>query len=112
MTHEEVTVGYNHIAQVDLQKYIVKFAHIDILSTGHQYIRIRWIDKKSAVKMKKIIDEKMYQSHKHLMGEKEGSLVIKDFELSMKRLAELKNNGKISEHEYEKRKKNLLKKHY
>ncbi len=110
---DEISLTYNHISQTNLHKYIVRFAHLEIITTGQQVIKLKWLPKKQTEKIKHIIDEKTYQAHKHNQNSTDKiTLEIKDFELALKRLNELKNTGKISEREFDKKKQALLKKYY
>ena len=116
LTHDEFSISYSHIAQVNLIHFIYLFAHIEIATTGYRFIKVHWVLKGKARQAKKIIDEKVHQSHKkdkHLTGEdKEKGSYISDFEMSLKRLQELLSIGKISHREFNKRRQCLLKKHY
>lgn len=112
-THDEFSITYNHISQVDLVKFIYLYSHIEIVTTAPRYINVRWIPRKQAKKAKELIDHKVFLAHKRYHTQAhEKNIMIEDFELSMRRLNELLTTGRISKREFEKRKKDLLKKHY
>ena len=112
LTHDEFSVTYNHISQVNLIRFIYLFAHIEVATTGVRDFEVRWIRKPKAIKAKKIIDDKVHAAHISSQGKEEPNLRVKDFELSLKRLKELLSSGRISDREFGKKRKELLKKHY
>ena len=116
LTHDEFSISYTHIAQVNLINFIYLFAHVEIATTGYRFIKVHWVVKSKARQAKKIIDEKVHQAHKKdqqsVEGVQEKGDYISDFEMSLKRLQELLNIGKITKGEFNRRRQSLLKKHY
>ena len=117
LTHDEFSISYNHMAQVNLINFIYLFAHVEIATTGYtRIIKVHWVPKKKARQAKKIIDEKINQAHRknqHLPDDSsQKGIYVKDFELSLKRLKELLSTGRITQREFNKKRKGLLKKHY
>jgi len=116
LTHDEFSIHYKQISQANYINFIYLYAHIEIVTTGQRFIKIHWVPKRQAKTALKIIDEKIHQSHKKNVrtpedgGQSEG--YVKDFELSLKRLKELLGIGKITKKEFDKKRKQLLKKHY
>ena len=104
----EMTISYNQVARLTLAKGIF-FAHINIITTGADEMEIKFVSKKDAAQAKSIVDQKIYHAHaKHNIA-KGGGEDIGSFEKTMNRLKELLTKGKISEREYEKKKRGLLK---
>lgn len=112
LTHDEFSVTYNHISQVNLIRFIYLFAHIEVATTGVRDFEVRWIRKPKAVKAKKIIDEKVHAAHLISQKKEEPQSKVKDFELSLNRLKELLSTGRINAREFNKKRKELLKKHF
>jgi len=118
LTHDEFSISYNHIAQVNLIKFIYLFAHIEIATTGMRFIKVHWVMRGKAKRAKKIIDEKVHQAHRKVQhlpddgSQSGGGIYVKGYELSLKRLKELLSTGKITQREFNKKRKHLLKKHY
>ncbi len=113
LTHDEFSFTYNHIAQVNLVRFIYLFAHLEIATTGMRSVNVKWVFKGKAVSAKKLIDQKIHQVHKkHKYGEARKDRKVTGMEKSLKRLKELLNSGKISKREFNSRKKHLLKKHF
>lgn len=116
LTHDQFSIHYRHISQINYINFIYLFAHIEIVTTGQRFMKIHWVPKRKAKMAKKIIDEKIHQIHKEdFKTPEEGGQdhgYVRDFEMSLKRLEELLNIGKISKSEFSKRRKELLKKHY
>lgn len=105
---KEITMSYNQIAQSTLQTGIF-FATLEIITTGTDDIIIKYIDKKSGKKAKKIIDQKLYHAHSKLHPDVEtDKSKMNTYEKSVNRLKELLNKGRITEKEYEKKKDRLL----
>jgi len=105
----DMTISYNQVARFTLAKGIF-FAHIDIITTGGDEMEINYVSKKDASQAKAIVDQKIYHAHaKHNISTQDSRGDIGSFEKTMNRLKELLNRGKISEKEYEKKKKELLK---
>lgn len=105
----EMTISYTQVARFTLAKGIF-FGHIDIISTGGDEIEIKFVNKKDASHAKGIVDQKIYHSHaKHNISKQEVVGNIGSLEMTMNRLKELLTRGKITEKEYEKKKKDLLK---
>ncbi|MFC1722174.1 hypothetical protein ACFL0C_00845 [Patescibacteria group bacterium] len=113
LTHDEFSVTYNHISQINIIRFIYLYAHIEIVTTAPRVVLVKWIPKGKAKKAKDIIDHKVYLANKrHARDQNEQSVFVEDFELSLRRLNELVNTGKISKREFNHRRKQLLKKHY
>ena len=116
LTHDEFGIHYRHISQANFINFIYLFAHIEIVTTGQRFIKIHWVPKKQARVAKKIIDEKVHQANlKDFRTPEDGGQepgYAQDFEMSLKRLKELLSVGKITKSEFNKRRKQLLKKHY
>ncbi|MFC1700114.1 hypothetical protein ACFLZ4_00510 [Patescibacteria group bacterium] len=105
----EMTISYTQVARFTLARGIF-FAHINIITTGADEMEIKFVSKKDAAQAKSIVDQKIYRAHaKHNISKQEGGGGIGSFEKTMNRLKELQTKGKISEKEYEKKKKDLLK---
>jgi len=106
---KEVTISYNQISQITLNKGIF-FANVEIVTTGTDDIKIRYLGKSIASRAKKIIDQKIYHSHAkhHESNEIGNSDATLNVERSLSRLKELLVHKSISEREYNKRKKELL----
>lgn len=105
---KEITISYNQISQVTLNKGIF-FASLEIVTTGTDDLVIKYISKKDAVHAKKIIDQKIYHSHaKHHEESYEQKAAPIKVEKSIARLQELLQRGNINQSEFEKRKKELL----
>ena len=111
----EITIAYNHIVQVNLNKGLI-LSHLEIINTGAEDIKVKWILNGPAQKAKQIIDQKVY--HVHRKGGEGNITTLKEdvgdtyhsLEKSLNRLRELVQRGKISEREYRRKRKNLLKK--
>ncbi len=104
----EVTVSYNHISQVFLTRGLV-FGTLEIINTGGvKDIVIKAIPKKEAVKVKKIIDKKIHQVHASPDIVKSGKQNLVNVEKSLNRLEELFRREKITEKEYNKKRKKVL----
>jgi hypothetical protein len=107
---DEVTLSYSHIVQVNLARGIF-FSTLEIINTGVQNIKIKYIFTGQAVKAKKLIDQKIYFS---LAKEKpkdnpEYAAELHNYEKSLNRLKELLSQEKITEREFEEKRKKLLK---
>ena len=108
---KEITFSYNQISRVNLVKGILFFAEIELATTGRDDVKIKWVPKGKGVLAKKIIDQKLYHAHaKHRPGESKISDDIKRYEKSLARLKELQNKDALSQRDYKKMKKDLLKK--
>lgn len=108
---DEITASYNHMVQVNLHKGIW-FAKLEFVNTGAEDIVIKGVWKGPASKAKKIVDQKVYQAHNkdhHSIDPKEKHQIT-NIERGIQRLKELHNKGKISDRDFKKRKKQLLKK--
>ncbi len=107
---KEMTISYNQITQVTLNKGLF-FSSLEIVTNGTDNIEIYYLQKKQAARAKKIIDQKIYTSHaKH---HDEASTIRASetkVEKSLSRLKELLVQGSISEREYKKRKESILNK--
>jgi hypothetical protein len=112
LTHDEFSVTYNHISQVNLIRFIYLYAHIEVATTGVRDFEVRWIRKPKAIKAKKIIDQKVHAAYLTSKKKEEPKSEVKAFELSLSRLKELVNMGRITSKEFNKKRKELLKKHF
>lgn len=105
----EVTVSYNQISGIEVTQGIL-FSELDVITTGIENIKLRYISKKGAKQAKKIIDQKIYHSHaKHQSVAPSNIDSTKNYELSLNRLNELLAKGLITEKDFEKKRKELLK---
>lgn len=109
---DEMTVTYNHIAQANLKRGVF-FSTLEIITSGgSDNPSIRCIINKDAKKAHKIIEQKIYRAHatnqakEEFKAEKETEVV--KMEKSLSRLKELLLKGKISEKEYEKKRKSAM----
>jgi len=107
---KEITISYNQISQVTLHTGIV-FGHIKVSSTGVEDIHIKFLFKGPAAHAKRIIDQKVYHVHAKRESPKNKGVEkeVRLFEKSLHRLDELHKRNKISNREYKKKKKQLLK---
>lgn len=106
---DEVTMPYNHVAQFNLHKGFLFSTMEIIMSGGNNVVVVKGIWNRQAKKAKKIIDEKVYHSHNKHPGESEFNAPIMDnIEKSLTRLRELVHMDRISEKEFEKRKKKII----
>ncbi|KKS07571.1 hypothetical protein A3K01_00205 [candidate division WWE3 bacterium RIFOXYD1_FULL_43_17] len=105
----EVTISYNQIAQATLHHSLL-FAHLEIVTTGTDDLIVKYMGKKTGVRAKKILDQKLYHAHSklHQEGEVDHSK-MNVYEKGLNRYRELLNRGKITKKEYEKKKRDLLK---
>jgi hypothetical protein len=111
-TVNEYTITYKHIVRAHLITGIM-FATLQIMdSSGNDNATINHVWIKEATKAKKIIDQKINLTHstESAKANAESRVIanINNFEKSLLRLRELVTKGKISEKEYEKRRKSLL----
>ncbi len=111
-TVTEITITYNHIAQANLIKGVF-FSELQIINSGgSENAVIKYVLNKPAVKAKKILDQKIYR-YQATGGDKRKyeakPHAVDTFEKSLARLHELVNKGKISEREFEKKKRELIK---
>jgi hypothetical protein len=104
----EITISYNRIAKVTLTRGIF-FSHLEVETTGSDNITIKWISKSKGRDAKTIIDQKIYRSHaKHAALPDKNDNDVSSYEKSVNRLNELLNTGRISQKEFEGRRKELL----
>lgn len=111
---DEMTITYNHIAQSNLQQGVF-FSTIEITTSGggSENPSIRCVLNKDAKKAQKIIEQKIYRAHatnhdkEEFKAEKETEVL--KMEKSLSRLKELLLKGKISEKEFEKKRKAAMK---
>lgn len=112
--HDEITVTYNHIAQVNIRKGIF-FGDIELVNTGGvENIIVKHLFRWDAVKAKAIIEQKLYAAHQkpnRKTTKKTTSDKIHELEHGISRLRELQHRGRISRGEYNKRRKKLLEGH-
>lgn len=106
---DEITMPYNHIAQVNLHKGII-FSKLEIvLSGGSNVVTVKGIWNRPAKRTKKIIDNKVYHTHNKQNTHDESKLnVVESVERSLSRLKELHRKEKISKKEFEKRRAQIL----
>ena len=109
ISSKEITISYNQISQITLQKGVF-FATLEMITTGTDDILINFLPKGIAAKAKKIIDQKIYHSHaKHNNHQpNETSTSIAGYEKALNRLKELLQKGQISEKEYNTKKLKYL----
>lgn len=106
----EITLSYNHIAQVNLKRGLF-FASLEIVNNGAENVLMRYILKDQAIKAKKSIDQKIYHAHaKEKLFDNQPSVDMHNLEKSLNRYKELMSMGKISKKEFEKKRQELLKK--
>lgn len=105
---DEITISYNHIAQVILKRGIM-FSKLDIINTSGDDIVIKYIFNNKAIQAKKIIDQKVFYAHaKHHTEAPTHQRDIQNFEKSLNRLKELLQTNRISKGEYNKKRTELL----
>lgn len=105
----EITISYNQIARVTLIRGIL-FSHLELETTGTDNIIIKYISKSKGKYAKTIIDQKIYRSHaKHVTSPDKSETEVSSYEKSINRLNELVNTGRLSQREFEKKRKELLK---
>ncbi len=105
----EATISYNHVSQVYLRKGYLT-ASLEVINTGGvENIEVKFLNKREAERAKRIIDQKVFQTHAKL-GSKNTDLTkqVPDIERGLARLNELKNKNTITKGEFEKRKKEML----
>ncbi len=106
----EFTLPYSHIVQVNLHKGII-FASLEIVTSGIQNLELRYVFKDYASKAKKLIDKKIYYAlAKERPKETHQPEGIHIYEKSLDRLKELLNQGKITKSEFERKRREILKK--
>jgi hypothetical protein len=103
---------YNQISQVNMIKGII-FGYLSISTTGTHDAEAKYVNKKGAIRAKKIIDDKVYWAH-HKKGRgdqehKSSHSKVTGYEKSLKRLNELLQKGKVGKTEFRKKKRELLK---
>ncbi len=117
----EVTISYNHVAQVYLTKGII-FATLEIINTGGtKDIIIKFVPKKKAEQAKRIIDSKIHNLKENPFSKEKSQnttistkrpsspeLELDSVELALSRLEELLVRNRISKKEYEKKRKSIL----
>ncbi len=107
---KEMTISYNQIAQATLHSRIF-FSHLEIVTTGTDDIVVKFVNKKMAAKTKRILDQKLYHAHSKLHHDAElDPSKMNLYEKGLNRYRELLNRGKITKKEYERKKRDLLKK--
>ncbi|MEK7595331.1 MAG: PH domain-containing protein [Patescibacteria group bacterium] len=119
----EATISYNHVSQVYLRNGYF-FSSIEVINTGGvENIEVKWLPKKEAEKAKRLIDHKVFHTHSNLKPNQIGSITSlvgnpnelrnkngsADFEKKVARLKELKLKGVISQREFEKQRKEMIK---
>lgn len=113
LTTKEITITYKQIAQVNITKGIW-FSRLHIISSGgYEEAEIKCVLNKKAIRAKRIIEQKLHRSHAPTKQRKEFKhkkiYKIDKLEKSLNRLRELVNKGKLTEREYEKKRKKMLK---
>jgi hypothetical protein len=117
----EITISYNHVAQVYLTKGIY-FATLEIINTGGvKDIIIKYVPKSKAEQAKRIIDSKIHMlKNDPFQTSKEEPKTLKQkynhnrevhvepVEIALSRLDELLIRRKITKKEYEKKRKSIL----
>lgn len=107
---DEFTLPYSHIVQVNLHKGIL-FASLEIVTSGIQNLTLKYVQKDAAVRAKKLIDKKIYYAlAKERPKDTAQPESIHVYERSLDRLKELLNQGKLTKSEFEKKRRELLKK--
>lgn len=107
----ELTLSYNQIAQVNLNRGLI-FGTLEIINSGGVgTIEIKHVPKWDAKKAKAIIDQKIYKVHSR-EDHKETSdpAHVHKVEKSIIRLTELFNRGRITKKEFQRKKVEILKK--
>ncbi len=107
---DEITMPYNHIAQVNLHKGILFSKFEIVMSGGNNTVPIKGIWNRPAKKVKEIIDNKVYHAHnKHQPNtQKVEDHIMDNIEKALSRLKELHRKQQISQREFDKRKNELL----
>lgn len=106
---KEITISYNQIARVTLTKSLL-FAFIELETTGSDNVIVKYISRKKGIYAKTIIDQKIYRSHaKHSTGVENKENEVQSYEKSVNRLNELLNTDRITQKEFDAKKKLLLK---
>lgn len=109
----EMSISYNHVSQIYLRRGLI-YSDLEIINTGGiESIIIRYVLNGPAQRAKQIIDKKIHYAHQkqkeRVSDDKEA---VQRFEKSLNRLKELLAKGRISKREYNKKREELLKKHY
>ena len=109
---DEMTVTFNHVAQSSLKAGIF-FSTVEITTSGgYANLFIPHIFKKHAKSCQKLIEQKIYRLHakksKKDFQAKEDTELAR-IEKSLSRLRELQRKGSITQREFEKKRKNLIK---
>lgn len=104
----EATISYNQVARFTTTKMLF-YSHVSLATTSGDVIDIRFVNKKAASRAKSVIDQKIY----HAIAKHETPISVQPNDISVQeksinRLKELLNRGKISEKEYENKKKDIL----
>lgn len=108
LSQKEVTISYNQISQITMNRGIF-FASLDIMTSGTDDVVIRFLNKHLAAKAKKIIDQKIYYSHaKHHDDAEKSKATPTHVEKSLTRLKELLHQGTITDREYKEKRKKVL----
>lgn len=110
---DETTITYNHIAQANLKSGIF-FSTLEITTTGGaDNPSVPYIKNKDAVRAQRIIEQKIYQIHATSdvkdNFKAEVASEISNVEKSINRLKELKMKGQITDKEFTKKKKEIIK---
>ena len=106
---DEITIPYNQIAMVNHHKKLI-FSKLEfVLAGAGDSVTIKGIWNRPATRIKKLIDDKIYHEHnkRHFKHENE-THTMDNIDKTLHRFKELLENGRISEREYEKKKKELL----
>lgn len=110
---DEITIPYAQIARVTLHKGVI-FSKLEFaMAGGGESIFMKGVWNRPARKIKLLIDDKIYheQNKQHF---KHGTdrHIMEDINQSLGRLKELLATDRITEKEYEKQKRELLKQSY
>lgn len=110
---DEITMPYNHVAQVNLHRGILFSKFEIIMSGGNNEVHVKGIWNSPAKRAKKLIDNKVYAAHNKSSHPEDGGTakhIVESVELALSRLRELYLKERINKKEFEKRKTELLKK--
>ena len=98
------TLPYERIAQVNLSNGILT-TDIEVVNTGGaDNVVVRAVNKKEAVKAKELIEQKMLE----ISTKRNGTTVADDIPAQIKKLSDLKQQGILTEVEFNSKKSELL----
>jgi hypothetical protein len=82
---------------------------MELETTGADNIVVKFISKTKGKYAKTIIDQKIYRSHaKHATAPDKNESEVMSYEKSINRLNELLNTGRITQNEFDSKKKEML----